>query len=174
MEIAKQKPYSWTESFKRLLECMDITSNALINKALRFTKPVIVTNSCLGWVDFTCRLYMPETWKTLNENHIKIFSAREMFHREHPNRDIEWKKLAFLHLTRKISRHISLNLIVIGDSSAEHEAGKHLKNHFQRCHLKSIKLQLADAKKMLRHLSIITSQFEKIFNQEDDTKITFC
>ena len=120
---------------------MDKSANELILKASRFTNPIIVTNSQYGWVDFTSKTYMPETWKTLNSQQIKIVSAREMYKKEYPNNESEWKKLAFANLAKKLNKNTFLNLIVIGDSSAEHEAGKHLKSLFKNCLLKQVKIQ---------------------------------
>lgn len=62
---------------------MDHNANDLLLRALRYTTPCIITNSKTGWVDYTCKKYMPETWKTLKKEKIKVISAREQFQNLH-------------------------------------------------------------------------------------------
>lgn len=129
MELSKHSPHTWTESFKRFVSTMDqcavsslLMQNDTLLRALRYASPYIVTNSNIGWVDYSCKKYMPDTWKTLQREKIRVISARDMYQKKHPNKDMEWKRLAFIEITRKIPRDSILNLIVVGDSSAEHEA----------------------------------------------------
>ena len=173
MGIWREKPYCWTESFKRLIESMDRTSNSLLKKVMRYTAPVIVTNSKAGWVDDSCQRFMPDTLSTLNQHQVKVVSARDMYQDKLPSRDVEWKKLAFLNLTKKIHRSTILNLVVIGDSSAEHEAGRYLKTQFDTCYLKSFKLPRVDPQQMIKNLNIINTKFEQIYRQEKDISIDF-
>lgn len=129
MELSRHARYSWTASSKRFVSSMDLCANGLLLRSLRYARPWIVTNSKAGWVEYTCQKYMPETWRTIVGHKIRVASAREMHEKEHPNQDKEWKRLAFLDITSRIPRDCSVNLIVIGDSEAEHEAGRHLSRY---------------------------------------------
>ena len=103
---------------------------------------------------------------------LTLVSAREMYKKEYPNNESEWKKLAFANLAKKLNKNTFLNLIVIGDSSAEHEAGKHLKSLFKNCLLKQVKIQRLESHRMIQNLSKINSKFEAIFRHEEDMKIS--
>ena len=104
-----------------------MTQNALFEKALQFGTPVILTNACQGWVDLSAERLLPKTRATILKRQVQCVSARDRYESVFPNDEYAWKRQAFIDIARPFSRDFLLNLVVIGDSDKEHEAGKHLK-----------------------------------------------
>lgn len=76
-------------------------------------------------------------------NKIPIVSAREEFEHIYPSHSVLWKEYSFLCLRNYLDYGFSYesltNLIVIGDSKYEMNAGIALGNLLKKCNLKCIK-----------------------------------
>ena len=84
---------------------------------------------------------LPKTFALIKKG-VHIISARDLYESE--TSIDKWKSLAFLNLKKDCSVNLdddtTTNLIVIGDSKYEMEAGELLSKKTEKCIIKSIKL----------------------------------
>jgi hypothetical protein len=99
-----------------------------LRRAKRIGTVMIITNAEKGWVELTCRHFMPEVAPLLEG--LKILSARSKFEPSWPSVPLQWKRLAFQLEVGAFFQGISSrsvagareNVISIGDSLHEREA----------------------------------------------------
>jgi hypothetical protein len=100
-----------------------------LRRAKRSGTVIIITNAEKGWVELTCRHFMPEVAPLLEG--IRIMSARSAFEPAWPALPIQWKRLCFhaeiSAFFDSLSAHLVAaghreNVISIGDSLHEREA----------------------------------------------------
>lgn len=125
----------------------------------------IITNSEKGWVDYSALRYMPSVGKLIrkNKHKITIISARDQFNSIYPNESRQWKINAYKSI-RNAYTDVSTNIINIGDSVLDIEAGLYLSKEFKECYLKSIKLkETPSISELIKQLNLIINQFDFIF-----------
>lgn len=119
---------------------------------------LIITNAQNYWVERTSKLLLPKLYQLVMQC-IPVISARSRFEAQFPGRIHEWKKAAFnslFHLDGVLDQNSIINLIVIGDSQHEMEAGKTFQKQAKRCLAKLIKLKDSpSALELLNQLKII-------------------
>lgn len=99
-----------------------------LRRAKRIGTVIIITNAEKGWVELTCRHFLPQVAPQLEG--IKVLSARSKFEPACPSAPIQWKRLAFESeisaffdvLSGHSVSDVRENLISIGDSLHEREA----------------------------------------------------
>lgn len=124
----------------------------VLKTSIRLGKTTIVTNANLCWVNATASLFMPSLLPILEL--IEVLSARQSYEEMFPNNPCAWKTHAFRDLISGpqkvasalstcwdqdgvvspqnsissldsgIGPNVGLNLVVLGDSSAEIQAGR--------------------------------------------------
>mmetsp|Transcript_61204 Transcript_61204/g.142458 ORF Transcript_61204/g.142458 Transcript_61204/m.142458 type:complete len:311 (-) Transcript_61204:83-1015(-) len=106
----------------RQLRELEQTVGSVLRTAMRLGETMIVTNGCGTWVQESSRAYLPGLVPTL-EN-LAILSARAMYEHLHPNDPVSWKRRAFRRVLRRkrAEGYEGLNLVVLGDQSAEMQA----------------------------------------------------
>ena len=126
---------------------------------------LIVTNAHQSWVQYSSQTLMPQTAKLLN-NQIKVISARV-----EPGTSAavlppsQWKikKFMQLHNLLEINPEQIMNLIVVGDSMNEMNAGQRLSKSLPHCILKMIKMQeQPQPKELIKQLLVISDSWESI------------
>jgi len=84
-------------------------------------KVVLVTNAEHGWVELSCKKFLPELCASLEG--VKILSARSTYERQGVQQPAEWKYLAFeSEVDDFIRDDRHKNIISIGDSPHERQA----------------------------------------------------
>ena len=78
-----------TENLQKLEE----TLVTFFNQIRHIGDVFIITNSQKGWVELSCRQYIPNAWNWLK--HIPIISERSEHEKSHPNNPFMWKYTAF-------------------------------------------------------------------------------
>lgn len=66
----------------------------MLEIALGYGKVYIITNAAEGWVEFSCRKFLPQCFFLLTK--ITIISARAKYEKEFPGDVPKWKINAFL------------------------------------------------------------------------------
>ena len=82
---------------------------------------------------------MPKVEPLLKD--VTIISARTRYEKDFPQKFQEWKMHAFLETKADLERGAVTNIICIGDSQAELDAGHHLYEEFPLARIKTIKLK---------------------------------
>lgn len=104
--------------FSDQLAIFEKSVSTVLERALVSGTVIIITNSESGWVDLSCRKFIPGILSLLYR--IKIISARSSF--EHISDDaIEWKRSAFAQEISLVytGKEIRKNIISFGDSTQE-------------------------------------------------------
>jgi len=143
----------------------------LLQMAMYFGHTLIVTNSEHGWVEYSCRKWMPELLPILHN--VRVISARSQFEREFPGQVWKWKVQAFLEVQRQLDAHMFTNLISLGDSEFEIEAVHVMGKQFAQACIKTIKFQENPSpEELLKQLEQVSQQFERIARKARNLKIS--
>jgi len=135
----------------------------LLEKFLRFGKVLIITNARKGWVEYSSGYLLPRVHRLI-KSQIPVISARSDFEGMYPKDISAWKDSSFQTLWDVDSLLIKdclLNLMVIGDSKYEIEAGKKFKKSCKsKCVLKLMKLKEdPNPLELTKQLSVLNNQF---------------
>mmetsp|Transcript_3832 Transcript_3832/g.4434 ORF Transcript_3832/g.4434 Transcript_3832/m.4434 type:complete len:245 (+) Transcript_3832:599-1333(+) len=114
------------ENYQELFTQIDAVVYSLLMRTLgQNSRVIIVTNAHKSWVDYSSQTLMPQTAMLLKER-IRVISARiDMSMSMHPVPPNLWKikKFMELHEMLGLSTDQVTNLVVIGDSMNEMNAG---------------------------------------------------
>ena len=142
----------------------------LLYKAVEKGDVYIITNSGNGWVELTAKRFYPSILPILER--ITIISAREQYEKIYPDNRRQWKIDAFLHLHNLVNTNLINNIICIGDSMLEIEAGKILASKFKEAFIKNIKFQEAPKlDELLKQLKLVYNKFECIYSKRENLTI---
>lgn len=155
------------EQFKTLEENVFL----LLSACLISSDTYIVTNSAPGWVQFSCQKFYPKVFGLLVR--INVISARELFEKIHAGDMRKWKIETFQLIINKYRKSLLTNIMCIGDSFIEMEAGHLMANEFQKAVIKSIKFKEAPkVEELIKQLKLMNKQFMNIFTSLKSLKVT--
>ena len=124
----------------------------------------IITNACLEWVEYSAEKFYPRIFKILPK--IKVISARGHWESEYPGDSRRWKIQTFLSLKKELNTKLVTNIICLGDSLLEMEAGRILANSFSEAFVKTIKFkEEPKLEELNKQLLLVTNQFNSICSE---------
>lgn len=149
------------DKIQKKLEKLEKSVLELINLSLTKGEVFIITNASEGWVEYTSSKYYPKFFEILDK--IKIISARGEWEGTFPDNINKWKMNSFSNLRKYFDSKLVTNIICLGDSMLEIEAGKFLANCFQEAFIKTIKFK-EDPKpeELNKQLTLVIKQFNII------------
>jgi len=117
---------------KQLAEAVE----SVLRVAMDLGRTAIVTNANLTWVRTTAGIFMPSVVPLLDL--VELVSARQSYSRRWPGDHSAWKRCAFRDIVSRkdgevveastggeiCEPHSGVNLVVVGDSAAEIQAGR--------------------------------------------------
>jgi hypothetical protein len=106
----RELPLEYLSIFSLLEDCIYKLLKISIDKG----EVYIITNSSIGWVEYSANKYFPSLVKLLK--YINIISAKDEFQNIFPDNKKIWKQQAFLSLKEKIILNRINNIICFGDS----------------------------------------------------------
>ena len=124
----------------------------------------IITNAEHGWVEYSAEKYYPKIMEVLKK--INVISAREKYSKFYPNDTKIWKIQTFLDITKVMNSELVTNVICMGDSFIEIEAGNKMREKFVRnqAFVKTIKFRESPKPEELnKQLRLIIEQFHDIY-----------
>lgn len=158
----------------------------VLETSMRLGKTTIVTNANLCWVHATASMFMPALLPLLEL--IDVFSARQCYEELYPDNPCAWKIHAFRDLVSGGSQNVasaftscwdgtsessqencSLNLIVLGDSTAEIQAGRSAVRDHQDPDtiLKTVKFKaLPTVTELAGQLEAVANSLERVVSEE--------
>ena len=155
----KEKIKKLEENVKKILELS-------INKSTTF----IITNSEPGWVEYSCKRFLPLVYPLLSQ--LNIISARGLFEKIFPNNSRMWKIETFNNIFHNFNYLLPTNIICIGDSFYEIEAGKNLGKKFNNCFVKTIKFKESpNIEELIIQINLVIEKFNYIFSAEKNWTI---
>ena len=149
------------ENIHKKIEKLENSVLTLLNMAISKGDVYIITNAGSGWVEYSAKKIYPSVVNILNK--IKIISARGEWERDFPGDIKSWKIQAFLSLTNKLDVKLVTNIICLGDSMFEIEAGRILWRKFSEAFIKTIKFkERPKPEELNKQLAVVISQFNFI------------
>ena len=142
----------------------------LLNNAISKGDVYIITNADNGWVELSSNKFYPSLKDILQK--IKIISAREEFGKIFPGDMEKWKIHSFLNLLKSTKVKLVTNLICLGDSFFEIEAGRIFGSKFREAFIKTIQFkQIPTLDDLLKQLNIVNQRFNYIYSTIRNMKI---
>ena len=142
----------------------------LLSLSIRKGYVYIITNSSPGWVEYSSRRYLPKIYSLLQK--IKIISARGEYERIYPGDMRMWKIQAFTKIIDDLDVKLVTNLICVGDSLLEMEAGEHLANQFETAFIKTVKFREAPKiEELNKQLKLVNEEFNVIYSSAKNLTI---
>lgn len=138
----------------------------VLRLAMDLGTTTIVTNANLHWVKSTAGLFMPSILPILE--HIRVVSARQSYGKRWPGDHSAWKKQAFRDVV-KGKHEAGVNLVVLGDSVAEIQAGRTaFKGHaYDGSIVKTVKLKEAPTlQELVGQLKAIGLYLKSLVNED--------
>ena len=149
------------EKIFQIINKLEKTVIDLVNLALNKGEVYIITNATLGWVEYSSRIFYPNFFKMIDK--IKIISARGEWENIFPNDINQWKMKSFSKLRNNFNNKLVTNIICLGDSMLEIEAGRFLANCFKEAFIKTIKFKEEPKPDELnKQLILVKNQFNTI------------
>ena len=146
---------------KKMSELEELVLNLLTETREKGTV-YIITNAGKGWVEYSAGRFYPKILPILEK--IKIVSARGEYEKAYPGNSRQWKIEAFLRLQNSVNLALVTNLICLGDSLFEMEAGRILASKFSEAFIKSIKFREAPKlEELIKQLKLVCNQFGSIY-----------
>ena len=136
----------------------------ILTEAVEKGNVYIITNAGKGWIDYSASIFYPSIIPILKK--IKIISARDEYEKMYPGDSRQWKIEAFLNLQKNLNLKLVTNIICLGDSLYEMEAGRILASRFTEAFIKTIKFKEApNLDELLKQLKVVSSQFGIIYSR---------
>ena len=130
----------------------------------------IITNAGEGWVQFSAEKYYPSIMEILGK--IEIISARGKYEKDFPEDLKRWKIEAFLNIKKKLNDNLITNIICLGDSVFEMEAGRILASNFIHAVIKTIKFrENPKPEELNKQLNLVYVQFNSIFSSSKNLTV---
>ena len=135
----------------------------LLNETIEKGTVYIITNAGLEWVNYSARRFYPKIIPILEK--IKIVSARGEYEKIYPGNSRQWKIEAFLMLQKTVDLKLVTNIICLGDSLFEMEAGRILASRFTEAFIKTIKFrETPKLDELIKQLKLVCKQFSSIYS----------
>ena len=131
----------------------------------------IITNSNMSWFIYSFDKYFPNLKNLLEK--INIISARDEYENIYPGQNKLWKEKAFLNLRNDINTNLVTNIICLGDSVIELEAGKILGSKLNESFVKKIKFkENPEIEDLIKQLNLINDKIGYIYSKPKNLFIT--
>ena len=158
------------ETEKEKLAKLEKTVIKILNLAMSKGEVYIITNSGMGWVESSANKFYPILSGLLKK--INIISARNEYEDAYPGNAKEWKVHSFLSLKDKVNEKLVTNILCLGDSLFEIEAGKILASNFMEAFIKTVKFRDTPRPGELnKQLNLIIDQFNYIYSSAKNLTI---
>ena len=130
----------------------------------------IITNAGEGWVEDSSKKYYPNIKEILDQ--IEVISARKDYEEKYPENSKLWKINSFLNLKKRLNETLITNIICLGDSIFEMEAGKILAANFIHAVIKTIKFkENPKPEELNKQLNLVLNQFNSIFSSSKNLTV---
>ena len=144
----------------------------ILTKSVERGEVFIITNAINGWVENSAHRFYPNISQILEK--IKIIYAKEKYEKIFPGNAKQWKIEAFSSLQNNFDKKLVTNIICIGDSLFEMEAGKILASKFKQAYIKSIKFkEKPKLDELLEQLESFCAQFDSIYSSIKNIDISY-
>jgi hypothetical protein len=134
----------------------------VLTMAIQNGQTYIVTNAGPGWVEYSISKLFPSLLDLMKN--VKILSARGLYETKYPGNPGQWKIETFLDIHKAhYDYNTPANIVCIGDSELELEAGNIFAKKFMKSFIKTIKFkENPKVEDLVKQLKLVAFQFESI------------
>ena len=151
-----------SSDFEKMKE-IENNISIILKESIEKGNVYIITNAGINWVQFSANLFYPKISELLKK--VKIISARGEYEKTYPGNLRQWKIQAFLNLLKDVNNTLVTNIICVGDSLFEIEAGRILASKFKEAFIKTIKFRESPKlDELLNQLKLVSKQFGTIYS----------
>ena len=144
------------------ISSIEYSVKSILTFALSKGTVFIITNSHKKWVEISIEKYYPSIKSIIDK--IIIMSARENYEKMFPSNPKIWKFLTFYNIQHHFDCSLLTNIICVGDSENDLEAGLSLGQSFTKGYIKTIKLrENPNLEELNKQLILVNSQLLKIY-----------
>ena len=159
-----------SEKEKAKIKKLENSVQKLLSIAITKGDVFIITNAGDGWVNFSAEKYYPNILDILKK--IEIISARELYENKYKDDSKKWKIETFLNLKKRVNDDLITNIICLGDSVFEMEAGRILASKFIHAVIKTIKFrEKPKPEELNKQLNLVLHQFESIYTSSKNLTV---
>lgn len=139
--------------------------------AERHGEVVLVTNAESGWIELSCRKFMPSLCPLLER--VRTVSARSTYEHQGIASPFEWKYLAFEKEVNRFYENAPAgrrrNVISFGDSAHEREALIRVTQAMQNCCTKSLKfVERPEPEQLLKEHDLMSGCIRRVARHQGD------
>ena len=114
--------------------------------------------------------FLPSVYPLFNK--LNIISARGLFESLFPNNSRMWKIETFNNIHNNYDQQLPTNIICVGDSFSDIEAGKLLASKFNNCYVKTIKFkECPNIEELTLQITLVLEKFDYIFSAQKNWTI---
>ena len=159
------------EELNNILNILENNIINILNFAVNKGDVYIITNSNMSWFIYSFDKYFPNLKNLLEK--INIISARDEYENIYPGQNKLWKEKAFLNLRNDINTNLVTNIICLGDSVIELEAGKILGSKLNESFVKKIKFkENPEIEDLIKQLNLINDKIGYIYSKPKNLFVT--
>jgi hypothetical protein len=146
---------------KDKIKSLDVLVHKMLMKSIEKGTVFIITNAAPGWVEYSAKRFYPTAAQCLKD--VNVISARGMFEKVYPGDTRLWKVKTFHNVLKEVNKELITNLICIGDSIIEIDAGHNVAKLFTHVYIKTVKFKENPSPMELhKQLTLILGQFDKV------------
>jgi len=136
---------------------------SILEESIEKGNTYIITNAGINWVEYTVNKFYRNITNLFNK--IKIISARKEYENIFPGDIRQWKIEAFLNILKDVDNKKITNIVCIGDSLFEVEAGRILASKFAQSFIKTVKFkETPKLDELLKQLKLVYEKFNSIYS----------
>ena len=155
---------------KEKMKKIEQAVGCILEKSIEKGSTYIITNAHVNWIEFTINKFYSNIINLFNK--IKIISARKEYEYTFPGNVRQWKIEAFLNILRDFDNKKVTNIVCMGDSLFEIEAGRILASKFDRAFIKTVKFkETPKLDELLEQLKVICDKFGYIYSSINNLNI---
>ena len=143
---------------------------SILEKSIEKGKTYIITNAYACWIEYTIKKFYSNIINLFDK--IKIISARKEYEYIFPGNARQWKIEAFLNILKDVDNKKVTNIVCMGDSLFEIEAGRILASKFAWSFIKTVKFkETPKLDELLEQLKVIYDKFGFIYSSINNLNI---
>ncbi|KAI0557061.1 hypothetical protein FGB62_348g012 [Gracilaria domingensis] len=156
--------YSLPEPLQHQMAELEAIVIKIVQEAMQYGIVKVITNAEQGWVELSGKCFMPRLTKFLQDNSIKVVSARSIYEADYPESPTGWKTAAFMsEVSESFPNNDCLNVLVLGDSLSEREAAHNLATRMPDSCVKSVKLvERPNVTQLQRQIALLHGSFRDL------------
>jgi len=166
-----------TSEHTDVLNGMALHAEETLRVAKQHGTVILVTNAEAGWIELSCRKFLPRLSPSL-EN-MKILSARSEFETAGVTSPFEWKFRAFeqeiFGFYDRNGADCRKNVVSFGDSAHEREAIIRVTSSMSHCRTKSLKfVERPEIEQLRKEHELISGCFQQIVHHDGNLDLCIC